>query len=277
MSYRACLCIGLASAILVMVSSSTVEASPWTKSAGQYYAKVGQSVYQASSHRRGDGVLVDDISYFSTTSFLYAEVGVFDDVHLQTYLPMAYARASDGQASVSDVGFQDALLSAQASPIDVGTPTSIRFEAKLPLYGLPDPPFAPARGDQQVDLTLWLSAGRGLTQLPLYFYIDAGYRHRTSRTVRENPLPPPDYSDSMVTFATAGYTVAETLDIGLFSSAIIPLSREPFDESYVTVGSSIFFPLNDLVALEADAYMTPYARNSASGWSVAAGVSFRRD
>lgn len=275
--YGFSLSIAFAFSLLFVAMPTTVHASPWTKSAGEYYVKVGQSLYQASGYRDGEGELVEGIDYLNATTFTYAEVGLWEDLHLQLYLPLSYARSSNVFDSVSDLGFADAFLSLQASPLELAVPTSIRFEAKLPLYGRPDPPHAPARGDQQLDFTLWLSAGGGLTSVPLYFYADVGYRHRTQRTLREDQIIPPDFSDAFVYLAQVGYNVADTFDIGLTTSAIVPFQREAFDESYITVGPSIFFPLNDMIALEVDGYMTPYSRSAAAGWAVGAGISFRGD
>ncbi len=262
---------------VIFLAPSTVEAGPWTKSTGQYYVKVGQSLYQASGYRDGDGEFIDGIDYMNTTTFSYAEVGVWEDLHLQLYLPMTYARSSTEFDTVSDLGLGDAFFSVQASPLDLTMPTSVRLEVKLPLYARPDPPHAPARGDQQVDLALWLSAGGALSDISLYFYADVGYRHRTQRTLREDQIIPPDYSDAFVYLAQVGYTVADTFDVSLTSSAILPLERQGFDETYITVGPSVFFPISDLIAIEVDGYLTPYARSSAAGWAVGAGISFRGD
>src|SRR5690554_1949358 len=87
-----------------LLYSSSALAGPWTKDTGEYYVKVGESAYQASSFRTPEGFLVTGVDYFSATSYLYAELGLLDGVHLQTYLPVMFARNRFGSDSYTDFG-----------------------------------------------------------------------------------------------------------------------------------------------------------------------------
>lgn len=255
------------------IQSPSAEASPWTKSFGEYYVKLGNSVYRANAHRDAHGGVTDDVDFTSSTTMLYGEVGVWENLHLQAYLPLMYSRVTNGGDPITDLGFGDAELAVQSSPFDLGIPTALRLEAKLPLYGRPDIG-APRRGDRQLDFTAWLSAGGGLHpwEVPMYFYADVGYRHRTQTTF--NPPDAPEYSDAFVYLAEVGYEIADTVTVAVYSSAILPLSPNPaLDEAYVTAGPKLFWPVTEHIAVELDAYATPYARNSGAGWAVGAGVS----
>ncbi|TXD31640.1 hypothetical protein FRC96_20985 [Lujinxingia vulgaris] len=268
----------LCAALLVSSLVSTLAmpealAGPWTKDSGDYYVKVGESAYQANAFRTPEGFLVTGVDYFSATTYLYAELGLLDGVHLQTYVPLTYARNRFGSQSYSDFGPGDMNLAIQASPLNLKVPTSVRLEAKLPLYGRPPGDLTPARGDQQVDLTLWLSAGGGHHDLGVYFYADVGYQHRSAWTFDGTEVG--DFSDGLVTMAQVGYNLFDTATVALTSSAVFPLSDDRISKSYLTVGPSIFVPLTERIALEADGYLTPFSRNSAAGWAVGLGVSVR--
>lgn len=258
---------------LLFITPSVADAGPWTRSAGEYYVKVGNSYYRATSFRRADGLLISGTDYLSNTTYTYAEVGIWDDLHLQAYLPLVYSRTVLGEHTHGHTGFGDSEFSLQASPVELPFPTSIRLSTKLPLYGQPATPQTPARGDQQVDLTLWLSAGGSLYPNPLYFYVDVGYRHRTDWTFDDTVVG--DFADSFVYFAQVGYTLFDTATVALNSSAVLPLAEDQISASYITVGPSLFWPVTDLLAIEADGYVTPYSRNSAAGWALGLGVSLR--
>lgn len=282
MKYRAVPIALLTFFATLSISISDAEAvGPWTKSAGEFYVKTGTSYYRASAYREPSGALNEDAPYTSLTNYVFGQVGLWDNLHLQFYLPVEYARLEHQETEPgTSFGFGDTLVSLQASPLDLGIPTSIRLEAKLPIYEFDiSPPMAPNPGDHQVDYTLWLSAGGGMYSrgIPLYYFADIGYRYRTQTTFTSMLNQGQDFSDAFVSFAQVGYTVGETFDVGVGASALVPFRREIIDESYVTVGPSIYWPVTDLVALEVDGYFTPYARNSGQGWAVGAGISFSRD
>lgn len=254
---------------------------PWTKSFGEYYVKVGSNYYRASAYREPSGNLNEDAPYTNFTNYVFGQVGLWDNLHLQFYVPVEYARLDHQETDPgTSFGLGDTLVSIQASPLDLGIPTSIRLEAKLPFYEFDlTPPLAPAPGDHQVDYTAWLSAGGGLhaRDIPLYYSADIGYKLRTRTTFSSMLNEGQDLSDAFVSYAQVGYTVAETVDIGLGASATLPFDRDINDESYVTVGPSVYWPVTDWMALELDGYFTPYARNSGDGWAIGTGVSFSRD
>lgn len=251
-----------------------VEASPWTNDRGEYFLQLGHSYYQASEYRDGDGQIQDEADYSSNTVYTYGEVGVWENVHLQFYLPFVAARVVQDGDRVSERSLGDARFSVQASPLELELPTSIRLETKLPLYNRPDHPHAPAAGDHQIDLSAFLSVGGGLHGLdvPMYLYLDAGYMHRTEANF-DRQQPGVDFSDAFVGEFEAGYNVAETFDVAVGSSAVLPLDRHPdLDEAYVTVGPSVFVPVTERFGVDLDAYATPYSRNAGAGWAVTAGV-----
>ena len=251
---------------------------PWTKSFGEYYLKVGSNFYRADGYRTASGTHNDDTPYSNFTNYTFAQIGLWDDLHLQFYVPLEYARLSHQEREPeSGFGFGDTMISLQASPLDLDIPTSIRLEARLPLYRYDLE--APPPGEFQVDYALWLSAGGGLhsREIPLYYSLDVGYMHRSKTIFTSRLNDGRDLSDAFVSHAQVGYTVQELFDVNLGASAQVPFEMGTFDEAFITVGPSIYWPVTDLVALEMDGYYTPYARNSGQGWSIGAGISFSRD
>ncbi len=261
-----------------LVSLSPVaEASPWTQDQGEYFLQLGESFYHASTYRDGEGVIREGDGYTSLTTYTYGEVGLWDDLHGQFYVPFVFARANWGNEQFDEWSFGDAQFSIQASPLDFEVPTSVRLETKIPLYTLPDRPQAPAPGDNQIDFTLWLSVGGGLhaMEIPLYFYLDGGYTYRTEWNF-DPQFPGGDFSDALVYHAEAGYTIADTFDVGLMSSAVFPIDPNyaaGIDESYIIAGPSLYWPVTDRIAVDFGGYFTPYSRNSGTGWSLSAGVA----
>lgn len=260
-----------------LLAAPTAHAGPWTKSSGEFYAKIGEGFYSADAFRTSDGELISGTDYASATTYLYAEYGILDGLHLQTYIPLVAARNKFSHESHSDLGLGDASFSIQASPLKLALPTAIRLEAKVPMYSgdrSPDTPAGtPGRGDAQLDLTAWISAGGGFSSIPLYLYADIGYQYRSTITFSKTDRGP--FSDSLVYIAQLGYTFFDRATLALTSSGLLALEEDNISKSYITVGPSLFVPINDLIALEADAYLTPYSRNSADGWSLGLGISFR--
>lgn len=274
MKYSTAPLIAAAVTAAILLISPAAEASPWTKDAGDYFLQLGHTYYSASEYRDGQGQIQDQADYSSNTTYVYGEVGIWEDVHLQTYLPFVDARVQQGDQSVTQRSFGDAEVALQASPLDLDVPTSVRLETRLPLYSQPDNPRAPAPGDHQVDLAAYLSAGGGLhgRDIPMYFYLDVGYMHRTEWNF-DSQLPGIDFSDAVVGRVEAGYNVADTFDIAVGSSAFLPYDRDPgLDEAYITVGPSVFVPVTERFGVDLDAYTTPYSRNAGAGWAVTAGV-----
>ncbi|MBA2664534.1 MAG: hypothetical protein H0U74_19760 [Bradymonadaceae bacterium] len=256
----------------------TASAGPWTKSSGEFYVKFGESFYMADAFRNADGELVAGTDYFSATTYLYGEFGLMNGLHIHGYLPFVVAQNQLGGEVYSDRGFGDAMLGIQASPLKLAFPTAVRLDAKIPLYSGdisgPNALQTPARGDAQLDLTAWLSAGAGFNTIPLFFFADVGYQHRTSLTLSDTARGP--FSDGLVFAAQAGYWLFDDRAIiSLNTSGLMALQEDTVSKSYVTVGPSLFIPLNHFIAMEADAYWTPYSRNSAAGWSFGLGVSVR--
>lgn len=254
------------------------QAGPWTKSAGEFYAKIGEGFYTADAYRSATGELIDGTEYLSATTFIYAEYGLLDGLHLQTYIPFMTARNQFAGQSYSDTGFGDATLALQVSPFkNLSFPTSFRLEAKIPLYSgnrAPDVPAGtPGRGDAQYDFNIWASAGGSLYPIPLYFYVDVGFQYRSDITLAD--VFPGPFSNGVLFAAQIGYTFFDRATVALNSGGILTLEEDYISKSYITVGPSIFFTLNDLIAIEADVNWTPYSRNSADGFSFGLGVSFR--
>ncbi|MFU8806508.1 MAG: hypothetical protein ACNA8W_22040 [Bradymonadaceae bacterium] len=261
--------------LTITVIAPPVLAGPWTKDKGEFYAKVGEGTYLASAFRNADGETVEGSEYLSMTTFAYGEVGLLDGLHVQGYIPLLYARNRVERGTYTDFGLGDASLGIQASPLKLAIPTSIRLDAKIPLYGAPPvgpgAQFVPARGDGQIDLTTWLSTGAGTATY--YFYADIGYQHRTTWSFDPGVVGP--FSDGFVFQAQVGYSLFGQAILAIGTGGVLPLEQDTTSKGYVTVGPSLFYPVSDTIALEAAGYGTPWSRNSAAGWAANVGISFR--
>ena len=231
-----------------ILSASPALAGPWTKSTGEFYAKLGEGMYSADAFRTADGELISGTNYFSATTYLYAEYGLLDGLHLQTYIPFLAAQNKFANETFSDRGLGDASIAIQYSPLKLAMPTAFRLEAKIPMYSgdrSPNTPGGvPGRGDAQLDFTAWLSAGGGFSSIPLYMYADIGYQYRSQLTFSDTPRGP--FSDGAVFIAQIGYNFFDRATLAVTSSGLLALKEDNISKSYITLGPSLFIPINDI-------------------------------
>jgi hypothetical protein len=268
-------------ALVWLMLESTASAGPWTKNLGEAYVKLSESVFLAGNFvdpraNRVEGV-TNDVAHRSFTTALYAEVGVFDRLHLQVYLPYTAALNSyEGTARYLSLGLGDLIAAIQWSPDLLPFPHAIRADIKVPLYDIADPKGFegvrfPAPGDGQVDATLWLSAGASFN--PIYLYGEIGHRFRTELYVGEGD----DFrfSDSFVFFGQLGWNTPITLVAAANLNVVVPYAFDEASKGYVNLGGSLFLPLGENFALEASFDGTLWARASSRGVSIAGGISYR--
>lgn len=272
--------------LLASFLPGTALAGPWTKAPGEYYLKLGQSFYGADAYRRADGETVQDADYRQATTFLYGEYGLLPGMHVQAYLPFvsAHRRGHErgerhGHQDHGTRGPGDAVVGLQLTPPGKKLAFALRLDAKLPLYdvdpnkqtGAQDVPL----GDGQVDLTTWLGFGGGFGPIPAYGLLELGYQRRTSWTVFSE-VAVPDYEDSAALSSQVGYRLGRDVIVAWNASGVFALREDAVTKSYLVTGPAVFWPVLPWLALEADASVTPWSRNSADGWSVGLGASVRR-
>jgi hypothetical protein len=282
---------------------SRASAGPWTREPGRWYVKLGQSVFVADGFRDASGEFSDETRYLGLDSSIYAELGVLERLHAQLYLPFKIGNSrfdddSELRLAVPCEGGRivrqtmrrtpgDALFGLQWTSPWLRTPHAARLEAKLPLYDVGEPRGAcadlfPQPGDGQVDVTLWLSVGDSLRDLPLYLFGELGHRFRTEA------YPATDsgqrYGDTFVAFGQLGWELSE----GTFLMLNVQLAQ-PYTDDHVTKGSlalgpALYLPVGRGFALEAGLELTPLAHNSSQGsasrlfWTGAnVGVSHKYD
>lgn len=271
----------LALSTLALLAPAAASAGPWTKDAGGVYAKLSGGAFIAGEYVDPSGAAVTGVDYLGVTTALYVEAGVAEGLQVQLYLPHVVARnsyAATGDRYLS-LGFGDARVGVQYGFPFFDFPLALRIEGKVPLYDVAEPGglehgLFPALGDGQVDLDYWLSAGGSLDGLPLYGFVELGYRLRTSIYTGEGA--PLDYGDALLTYAQLGYTVYAGVIVAANAQAVVPFEDDGRTKGYATVGPSIYAPVGAGLALELYYDATIWARAASAGQTVILGVSYAR-
>ncbi len=281
-------------ALSIGLLPSTAKAGPWTKSLGEYYAKLSVGGYFATGFRDASGTFQSGVKYASVSPAVYAEVGVFKNLQLSVYAPYMVARnAFDGSAANLAISranneyvrtsMGDTMVGVQWSSPWLSLPHALRFEAKLPLYNVNAPRGGqeasfPAPGDGQVDLTIWGSLGKSLESIPLYLAAELGHQFRTEKWLFDRPrLASPTYSDSLRWFGQAGLRFLENKYATLNFAGVHPYSAGLFTKGWMTLGLGLFYPVGKRgFALEANVDQALRVVNTAKGSAVGIGVSYSK-
>lgn len=263
-----------ATTTIILLASNVAYAGPWTKGQGELYAKVGQSVYLGD---RGSSVGADvGSNYVGHTTSLYGEFGLGKRLQLNTSVPFTVAsqEGSDGVRR-STAGLSDANVGLQWSPFKV--PFALGVGTSVPLYsiaGADDQ--SPTLGDGQMNQRFTASYGLAIPALQAFASAGVGYEHRSSIFVGPKMTEPPNYSDGFVWNAQFGRTFFNLPILSLSASGVVPFENDTITKAYVSTGLAAYVPVARHVAVEAGAFVTPWARNSSRGATFTAGVSFRR-
>ncbi len=273
--------LGCALLLGLLVAAPGAQAGPWSRSQGKFYLKLEQGFFVANSYVDASGRVVKGTEYLGATTSLYAEVGIWKELHLMTYLPYSIARNTfnDG-GSFLNFGGGDAIFGVQYTPpIPMAAKTAVRVEFKVPFYDVAgiEGPLAtqfPAFGDGQLDVTFWLSAGYALRRTPLYFVAEVGYRHRTELFVGDGDTR--KFGDGFVWQAQVGYTIKKRVLVSLNFGGLLPFKQDAWTKGYATLGPSLHIPIWKGLAAEARFDPIIWARNSSMGFGFGFGMSYRR-
>lgn len=263
---------------VLLVAPMPATAGPWTKDLGQAYVKLWEGVFLSDSFTGSDGRVQSGARHQSFTTAVYAEVGIWDDLHVQVFVPHVVGRnAFDGGDRYLSLGGGDLSIGAQWSSPWIPIPHGVRVEGKVPLYDVAkvkgfEATRFPVRGDGQVDVTVWLTAGGSIPDLPIYLYGELGHRFRTELFVGEGAER--SYQDSFVYQAQIGVTPFLGIVFAGNLTGVQSYATDLLTKSYLSLGASIYAPVWKGLALEANFDGTVYARNSAKGASVGFGISY---
>lgn len=266
-------------ALSCLAAATPALAGPWTKDAGKYYVKLSQSLYLATSFVNASGQLQEGVSYTGATTAVYAEVGVFEQLHLQAYLPyvVAISTDSDGERFVRG-GAGDAVVGLQYGlPIGV-FPMAARATLKMPMYArdssLSARPF-PVAGDGQIDATLWLSGGASIEALSAWSFVELGYQLRTEEYIGDDPISPRSYANTVRANGQFGHHLSEWVMLAANLELAMPLDNDSFTKGFFAAGAGVFikWAKDSPWAIEANLDRTFWARNSALGTSLGLGLS----
>lgn len=265
-------------ASLALLLASPAVAGPWTQDRGQFYVKVGESLFLSDAFRDARGQLQTGVDYVGWTTAAYFEVGLLEGLHVQAYIPhTAAANTYDNGNRYLSAGGGDLVFGLQGSLPHIELPHALRVTLKSPMYRVTDIQGAeaelfPLRGDGQIDTTVWLSVGDSIPDTTLYGFVEAGHQFRSERFT--GPGNGVEYNDSLVGFAQFGGEIAGGFLLMANSSLVMPYGDDEFTKGYLTVGPAIYWPIGDAgFALEAGYDPIVWAVNSAEGYSVSIGVS----
>jgi hypothetical protein len=251
---------------------------------GEFYVKAGEGFFFSNAYRDTEGNLIEDggTTYFSATTSVYFEVGLYKGLHVWGYLPYMVASndiQDDGAAYVRGSG-GDAKIGLQYTPhfVTLPFPAAAKLELKVPLYDTrvdgPLPGNFPAPGDGQLDVTFWLSAGGSLGSIPLFFFADVGYQLRTEAFV--GSAVDAVYNDGFTFYAQVGYTFFDWAVLALNTGGVIPFDEGSFTKGYITLGPALYVPIYKGLAAEASFDPMVYTnRNAAPGLGFSLGLSFK--
>lgn len=270
--------------------SADAEAGAWTRSRGEYYAKLGADVYVAGDYVVPGGGDAATQSYVGQQYGAYAELGLSSGhpVQLAASVPftvgaVAFERSDTFQtatgrivsARMGDLRFRPQVALHRDLPL------AVAVEVKVPLYAVdricadegPYRDLCPRPGDGQVDLTEWVLAGASLAALPLWGEVGLGYQHRTEWFVGwDTDL---QLADAVVWAATVGANAGALIAM-VKADGAHPLRDDGVTPGAVRLGPGVLYTVGGEVGLEARAQWDVQARAASRGMSVGAGVSVRR-
>lgn len=275
---------------LLLLFSLRAIAGPWVKAPGEAYVKAGGVVFTAEGFVGPDGVAVDGADYLGATAHLYAEVGVAGPVQAVVNLPVVGSRNTFGEAAYVNRQPGDLELGAEAGgQLSDGVPVSLQVLAKLPLYDNadllaygPSSTRFPAIGDGQVDLTAMAAIGSGLALGGYrgWWSVEAGYRHRTEAWLGDSSAPQRTLRDGVPWRAQLGWSPTfGSWEAGWWSldgAGIQSFESDEVTKQWVQLGSSLGVRVGGGLALEAGFSEMVWARASARGRSLSAGLSWTR-
>jgi hypothetical protein len=231
--------------------------------------------------------VISGTNYLGSTTSLYFEVGIWKELQVQGYLPYVIGINDQGEGGGKFMRLSggDALLALQYGlPWPSLFPVAVRMEFKVPLYDVGGVEGAlagnfPAPGDGQLDVSFYLSAGGSLHNIPLFFFAEVGYRHRTEHYVGTGNVDaagePVPFGDGIPFFAQVGYTFFHRVTLSVNTGGILSFENDGRTKSYVTVGPSLYIPIKWGLAAEAGFDPMVYTLNSAPGYGFTVGLSFK--
>ena len=270
----------LAAASCAVAWSAPAYAGPWTRSRGEHYVKLSELYFASDTYVDATGARVQGTDYRAWTTAAYLELGLGERFHLQAFVPWALTRNAFDEldARYANVGFGDALVGVQTTPVELGLPWALRAQARLPLYDVaaiegPSAELFPALGDGQVDVTLWGSVGASFWPVPAFVLLELGWRRRTGWYYGEGSGR--DFRDGAALLAQAGYTWRERLLMAVNVNGVWTPAQDTITQSFLTVGPALGLELGGGWMLEAGLDPMVWSRNNSPGTTYHVGLSHR--
>ncbi len=299
----------IALGMLIGGAAGVAHGQAWTQSEGHTYLKVAYGAATASEQYAFDGQLklyADDVyapAFFDRSVYLYGEVGLTDRLTLVAAMP--YKRVI-----VRDLGFRyetaalgDLELGARWSllPWLAWLPESaaaaVNVRATLPTFYTRNLLPAPGRGQVDLAATVDYGQGFGLGFLgAAYAQVGAGYRMHTPWYGLSNAAAcqpgqdrgctvdqQSDPGDEIVARAELGARPWSPLLLQGLSEAVVSLRAPsvgfsasepaPTSQRYLKVGVGVEVTPLPHIALSAQAFATPWGRNTVRSVDLFVGLS----
>jgi hypothetical protein len=266
---------------IAVIVASKAEAGPWSKSLGQAYVKVGEGFFLSNQYVDSTGAVHDGVDYFGASTYAYFEVGLYDGLQVQGFLPYTVGiNTFQDDWKYMRTGGGDAVVGAQWSP-PFPFPAAVRLELKVPMYDVArfnsfealSTKF-PCLGEGQLDVTPWISIGGGIPGTDLYVFGEVGYRFRTEAYVGRGYAVPIPYADTFVSRAQAGYKLFERLTIMATGEWLMPVVKDIYTKGYLVTSIGTYLRVYGGLAVEASFDPIVWATNASRGYGFGAGLSY---
>ncbi|MEQ1571144.1 MAG: hypothetical protein ABMA64_36275 [Myxococcota bacterium] len=259
---------------------SIAEAGPWVRAPGAWYTKVAVNRFRAGEYVvPGAAEAPAGPSYQATTASVYSELGLAPGLQLVVDAPWSWATNQfDGSTLVYRADGPGSLRAGLGYG-STRAPVSAHVLARVPLFanGAPET-FAPALGEEQVDVDVVLSAGASAPagESRLWGAADVGGRVRTGLVLASEPVVV-DGGDALTGRLQLG--VSPTWHGQAFGWAFVEAAGFTGVGSArrsATVSAGAAIPLGSGLHVELGGTVTPWAHLDARGSGFGLGLSHQR-
>lgn len=255
---------------------SLAVAGPWIAGPGHGYAKLGGSRFVATDFDQpGVGTLPAD--YVGWTSALTVQAGLFPGGQLELSAPWVAGRTEDGLQEYRSSGPGDLRVGLGLDLPRIEWPASLTLAARVPLYEQSAVPAGyPLLGDENVDLDLLVSLGHSLALGPGWAWAAAevGWRQRLgwAPSGHRSPL---DLVGGLPYRLQVGWGPQRGWG-QLTASGHLNAVASDDSRTWHQLGAGVALPLPRGLHLELGGGWVYAAHASSRGWSLEAGLSYKR-
>jgi hypothetical protein len=271
-------------------------AGGWVQELGKIYAKIAYGSSSANTVYRFDGetkfptdnppFIVRDYPIADRGIYFYAEYGLTEDLTLIGNTALKRVVITSPAERKQTQGWGDIGIAAKYRVAEFGQQVvSATLGVSMPTGYSRD--LTPPLGSGNMNIELAGSYGISLHPLPAYATGTIGYRLRPSifPSKLNDPSRPfdPNYSDQVFADLEAGYTFFDRVLVHGVARAVFStrtdnndfdVEHPPETERYIKLGGGAIVTVYDGIALNADAFVTPYGRKATNSFDLVLGISY---